>query len=591
MAFLSAEWIDRMTQLGFMWRLVRYRPILFTLDAFLWTAIRAFPIVFGLIVRALFDALTAGNRLDHDLGLLLLLLATATIAELTLVLLASRTDVVLAFSQWGLMRHNLLKNILEKPGAKSLPNSPGSALNCFQDDIENIGQSVDDVVNLIALFVFAVIAIAILIEINARITLLVFLPTVVIVGIARLVRKRLQSFRKAARESTARVVGFIGEMFRSVQAVKVASAESNVIAHFQTLNLERHQNMLRDGVLSVIVTGTFSSTVNLGVGFILFLAAPVMHAGQFSVGDFSIFVVYLGIVAHFIGALGGFFVKYQQAGVSLSRLIELLQGDSAEVLSRAAPLVSDRQPPELPQIRQRPLLKLLELRQISYQHPSTRRGVRDISMLIRGGSLTVIVGPTGSGKTTLVRVLLGLLRADEGRILWNGELVDDPPSFFVPPRSAYTPQVARITSGTIAENILLGLPRDRVDLIGAIEAAAIDTTEFQSGIEAVVGPRGVKLSGGQVQRIAAARMFIREAELLVIDDVESALDIETERKLLGQLLERNSTCLIVSQRPALLAQADQVVVLRDGRIHAMGTPDEVLAISSDLRRLFENFRG
>ena len=369
--------------------------------------------------------------------------------------------------------------------------------------------------------------------------------------------------RSAAEASTARAEfgRSLVSALESIRTVKLAAATPAVHAHLRRVDHGRVDAAVREHWIQALLAGVPVVLVQIGV-----VTAWAVHVA----GGWGLATALL--VA---GAVNGFDWFGRVAGAVITEApgtrawqvatAQFAGGRDLMELPADLDLVAGRSPAPEPVVRDR--LEQLELCGLTAVHDDGTVGSTGVDLVVRRGELVLLLGQIGSGKSSLLSALAGLV-SYRGVLRWNGVVVTDPETFLRPGRVAHVAQVPRVLSGTFADNIRLDHDRD---VARSITDARLDRDVAESGgPDALVGHRGVRLSGGQVQRLALARALAADAELLVADDVSSALDAATEVELWESLRRRGSTVIGATTKRAALARADRVVVLAEGRVVANG---------------------
>jgi ABC-type multidrug transport system fused ATPase/permease subunit len=338
-----------------------------------------------------------------------------------------------------------------------------------------------------------------------------------------------------------------------------------VLDHLARLDRVRSDQQQREISVQVFAR----STPSMISGLLPIAAWGLYLGGGLTAGTTLVVVSTLGAARWFAWTTASIISGLPAARVWTRRTV-----DMCGVAAYSAPIpgvdLSAGTGPTPPAVPRHPLREL-SLSAFTAVHEDGTVGVRDVDMSVQRGQLVLVVGPVGAGKSSLLRAMAGIVH-HTGTLRWNGHPVTEPEVFLRPNQVGYVGQLPRVLTGTVADNIRLGRDVDLDDALGTAQLHHdLRTASGGNGHAILVGHKGIRLSGGQLQRLALARALAPGTELLIADDVSSALDVTTELALWHALRERGVTVVGSTSKRAALAHADQVVVLIDGRAVDRGT--------------------
>jgi len=431
------------------------------------------------------------------------------------------------------------------------------------------------------------LAIIVMSQLSGSLTLWVLLPVPIVAVVVQHFGKVIHELYEKIQASLATLSAKVQENLAGVRVVRAYAQEEAEIRGFDEPNREyvsRNVKLIRTWSMFM---PSLQALIGITFLIVLWQGGHLVLRGRISLGALIAFYSYLGILVWPMIALGWVTNIFQRGAASMGRLNYILAA-KPQIDDRVAKVSAEQN-----------VEGEIEFRNLTFAYPTTMAGgsanasgngnrpatdgvLRDINLRVPAGSTLAIVGPTGSGKTTLAALVARLWEAPDGAVLIDGRSIREWPLDTLRRAIGYVPQDTYLFSETVGENIAFGLPNFDLERVrAAAEVASLDgdVQEFPAKYDTMVGERGITLSGGQKQRTALARAIVRDPRILILDDSLSSVDTQTEERILSRLrgIMRGRTTILIAHRTSTVRDADQIVVLRDGHITERGTHDELLA--------------
>ena len=458
-------------------------------------------------------------------------------------------------------------------------NRTGDLMSRISEDVSKVrmyfGPALMYSINTIALFV---IVISYMVSIAPSLTLYTLLPLPILSITIYQLSKAINIRSTAVQETLAKLSSFTQEAFSGIGIIKSYNLQASIEDSFATLSLEsKNQN-----VTLAKVQAWFFPLMILLIGFsnllVIYVGGKQYIAGEIEIGVLAEFIIYVTMLTWPVATVGWVTSIVQQAEASQKRINAFLQQKPSIENGFSTKKITQAQ---------------LSFEKVSFTYPDTGiKALKNISFELKGGETLGIVGKTGSGKSTLIELITRLYDPTEGKVIIDNQNANTYALNNLREVIGYVPQNPFLFSESIEDNIRFGKKDASIkEIVEAAKNAAVhhNIKDFKEGYKTLLGERGVTLSGGQIQRVSIARALIKDPMILLFDDCLSAVDADTEEKILEHLnrISQDKTTCIVSHRVSSVKNADKIIVLKEGEIIQQGTHNELLKIAGHYRELAE----